>query len=211
MDITQLLSADEISHKLKHKVLPGRLLELADAALIPHYRIDGRVYFYRAEVLRWLKENLIVRIPGSPLPTAVSVTPIFVRPDDAEVPDVLLALTNYLLPLSIQSLGFANFAGVYFLCRDREVVYVGQSKVVAGRVGAHLGQKTFDFAFCMRVPESDLNYVEGQFISALQPEYNVGKHGRLSMPLPREGSQWARNLISGFNGLATPEVEIEDG
>lgn len=70
-----------------------------------------------------------------------------------------------------------------------------------GRVGQHFGKKTFDFAFFLRIPVSDLAFVEREFIMALQPKYNWDKKGkRLIAPPEYAGSytQTGERIIHAF-------------
>jgi hypothetical protein len=66
--------------------------------------------------------------------------------------------------------------GIYFLKLKSEIVYVGQSKSVYGRVSTHKneGKKKFDQVIFMPCAESDLNNFEGFFINLLRPKYNGG-------------------------------------
>lgn len=63
--------------------------------------------------------------------------------------------------------------GVYFLIKDDEVVYVGQSTEILRRIGAHKKDgKDFDsFAF-IECGKADLNRIETKYITALVPELN---------------------------------------
>jgi hypothetical protein len=62
--------------------------------------------------------------------------------------------------------------GIYFLCLDGRVVYVGQSIDVYGRVLYHRTDKDFDSAFFIASTKENLNDVERFFIKYLMPELN---------------------------------------
>jgi len=62
-----------------------------------------------------------------------------------------------------------KLSGVYFLCREQQVVYVGQSVDIYSRLRAH---QDFDAAFAILLDRSDLNTVEGAFIRLLRPVRN---------------------------------------
>jgi len=87
-----------------------------------------------------------------------------------ETPD----LPESLAPLheALYSIKALTISGVYFLLRDEEVVYVGQSSNVAQRIAAGHPEKEFDDAVCLLVPQEQLLEVEAAFISALNPLYN---------------------------------------
>jgi predicted GIY-YIG superfamily endonuclease len=64
-------------------------------------------------------------------------------------------------------------SGIYFLCQDNKVVYIGQSKDVTTRVNGHVGSKEFDSVTAMLVPEELLDEVEQYWIKRVKPELNV--------------------------------------
>jgi len=202
-DIANLLTASEMVARLNNRISEERLLELCESKLVPHFELEGVVLFGKSETERWLRDNLLTAVPAMPVPNRVAVTPIVLHDTPAETPQELASVAAYLIPMPIGSLTYATFSGVYFLCRGGKVVYVGQSANVAGRVGKHCGAKEFDYAFCMRVPKSDLNFVEGEFIRALEPEYNLSKTGRLVAPTG-PGTQYGSKVMADFvNQVAT--------
>lgn len=68
---------------------------------------------------------------------------------------------------------------VYYLCHNREVVYVGQSASVLGRMASHMhgkGRKAFDTVLYTKCQtEEEMLTLERQEIERLRPTYNV-KH-----------------------------------
>tara|TARA_R100001244_G_scaffold18161_1_gene19145 strand:- start:81 stop:455 length:375 start_codon:yes stop_codon:yes gene_type:complete len=79
--------------------------------------------------------------------------------------------------------------GVYFLCRDEKVVYIGQSVTPVCRAASHkretsdgsyANHKDFNNVFFLPWPESDLNSIEGALIRAIDTEYN--RHGPRGAP-----------------------------
>lgn len=178
--IGSLLTPEKMSAQLKGIVSAERLLELAESKLIPHCTIDEVVYFSAGETRKWLNENFVVRHEGveigNGLATIVKVvSPAIKKP---AIPVELRAMSHLLIPMELESVESPPISGVYFLCSNEKVVYIGQSVNVANRVGTHFGFKTFDAVLFLRVPKSDLNYVEGAFIRALQPKYNWTKDGK---------------------------------
>jgi hypothetical protein len=77
-----------------------------------------------------------------------------------------------------------RICGIYFLLRDGEVVYVGQSVATPIRVWTHLSEagKDFDSAFFIEVPPSELTETENAFIAYFDPEYN--RRPGMTQPLP---------------------------
>ena len=183
--IDKLLTPKEMSEKVKGAVGPKRLEELARSQFIPHYVVDGNVMFGAEEAKEWLNHNFVTRVPGVNTDGGVARIINVVGPSLAamDIPMELRAVAGFLVPMALESIETCPFSGVYFLCSKGEVVYVGQSVNVPNRIGQHFGNKTFDMAFFMRLPESDLDFVEGAFIRALEPRYNFGKqHGNLVAP-----------------------------
>lgn len=183
-DVCSLLTAEEMSSKLKGVVSAERLLELASAGMAPHYLVDGDVMFGAQETREWTNHNLVVRRPGRHLGDGMlTIVNVAASPSSsADVPAELRGIAGMLIHLPVASAESVGVPGVYFLCHDNRVVYVGQSVNVLGRVGAHIGEKTFDRIYFARVPMSDLDYVEGCLIAQLRPKYNHSKTGRLVMP-----------------------------
>lgn len=204
-DISSLVTATELSAKLKSLVSEKRLLELAESKMIPHYSIDGHIMFPIARAKQWILNNCVVYHAGEEIGEQGLVTTINVvspTPENTLIPVEIRGISSFLIPLALESVESVSTTGVYFLCSRGKVVYVGQSgKCVVGRIGQHFGKKTFDFAFFLRVPVSDLAFVEREFITALQPKYNWDKKGeRLIAPSDYVGSytQTGERIISAF-------------
>jgi hypothetical protein len=64
--------------------------------------------------------------------------------------------------------------GVYFLVKGGQVVYVGQSRCVAGRIATHHANtsRPFDSWSWLPCDKSQLDTLERLYITALVPEYN---------------------------------------
>ena len=82
------------------------------------------------------------------------------------VPHSLSDILDAAIPLGTQ-------VGIYFLIKDEEVVYVGQSIEIFRRIGKHRNEgKDFDsFAF-IECEKSELDKLEAKYITALAPELN---------------------------------------
>ena len=169
--MNNLKTAEEIA-----SVTPGvsaeRLIELAEAGYAPHYIVDNNgVFFKSREIKDWIFENLIQKKEGKII-GQIRVVCAAAKPTEKP-------------PLSIQNIEQLQQIpphdyqpGVYFLCENDEVVYVGQSVAPSARVAAHRfqGKKSFDRAYLLPVPQSELNDVEARMIKLLEPKLN----GRLS-------------------------------
>jgi hypothetical protein len=73
-----------------------------------------------------------------------------------------------------------NFRGstpcIYFLCRERKIVYIGQSTNLWARLGFHIrSDMEFNRIFALPLKKEDefqINDVELAFIGSIRPEYN---------------------------------------
>ena len=77
---------------------------------------------------------------------------------------------------NLQEIKLVAASGIYFLCRDGEVIYIGQASCAMARLGQHLAEnrKQFDAAFFLPTPLDQLNDVEIKFIKLLNPPSNKG-------------------------------------
>jgi len=65
-----------------------------------------------------------------------------------------------------------SVTGIYFLVKDEKIVYVGQSTNIFARVGTHKMDKDFDKAVYFECPSTELDDLEYELITVLQPKYN---------------------------------------
>lgn len=155
------LIADELGMSV------DRVLELANSHFMPHWRIDGgEPLFQLAEVKKWAAKNLIKRIDGQELPFNLKI--MIAPPKAVDAPETIREIDNLKqVPINLYP------PGIYFLVKDDEVVYVGQSVNPIARIGNHT-DKDFDRAYMIPVPSSMLNDVEGALIRAINPPLNSG-------------------------------------
>jgi len=66
-------------------------------------------------------------------------------------------------------------SGIYFLCLDGKIKYVGQAENVSVRVYTHYkeGIKNFDSVFFISCPKNQLFELENSLIKYFRPEYNI--------------------------------------
>lgn len=93
-------------------------------------------------------------------------------------------------------------SGIYFLMRDDECVYIGQSVNVLKRLAQHIdeGEKHFDDIVVWPVPRDRLRDVERVLIRTLAPQYNVkdnhGDYGAAFVQLAKDlGDEQGADLI----------------
>ncbi len=66
-----------------------------------------------------------------------------------------------------------SFSGIYMLCKDHRIVYVGRTSVALQRISQHMQSKEFDDVVFVQLDEQWVNVVEGALIAALRPPLNV--------------------------------------
>lgn len=145
---------------------PARLLDLANARIVPHVRTDrGEPLFHLPQLRRHIARYLTEACPGAPLP--LNLRPVVTDPVTIDVP----------LSLSLVKSRLAEYepvpACVYFLVGGQEVVYVGQSTKLPVRLQQHReAGKSWERVLYMPLPEAELAAVESAWIRALKPPLN---------------------------------------
>lgn len=62
--------------------------------------------------------------------------------------------------------------GIYFLFKNHELIYIGQSEDIFKRVPIHLGSKDFNNWNYIEYENENLNNIEAEFILKFQPKQN---------------------------------------
>ena len=181
-DVTHVTSIDEFPAGLKNAaeisamlgLAENRVIELADARIIPHWRIeDGAPLFKPAEVRKWVAKNMMHRFDGSNLPIQLRV--MIDPPQAKDAPQSIREIKN------LKEVPIHEYPpGVYFLVGEHSgvserVLYIGQSLNPIARIGDHRKSKTFERAYMIPVPSFLLDAVEGALIRAFNPPLNSGK------------------------------------
>ena len=176
------------------------LINLAESGYAPHYRIkDGPPMFKLSEIKEWVKNNLLNAHGGRVLPKVVRVFNGN-EPQREAVPSSIRRVQGL---RDISSLLFIG-PGIYFLCKEQEVVYVGQSVNATARVHQH-AKKEFDSVFFLPWPEDDLSRIEAAFIRFLQPPLNGRqKNGLPIMPQSVSEKEAGRILESLIQEVSVP-------
>lgn len=185
MDIKDLKTAKQLPAAVTKLITPEEIEDLSRNGMCPHYRLvnplkDKVVYLYNPnEVHEWVNKELLKYFPYKFEP----VLTIFqynqtISAEDTQIPPPELAAVRNLLRLPISSTCMTP-PGIYFLCREGKVVYVGQSVNVLGRVMTHVseGQKEFESAFFIPVAEQHLDKIEQAFMKTFRPVYNLSNSG----------------------------------
>jgi hypothetical protein len=184
---------------------PNRLLDLANGGFAPHYRIDGGAPLFRiSELKRWAAVNLMQVVEGRDRPAPVRVIAPAPRVVDfRKVPQALREIVG-LCDITDEIMR----TGVYFLCRDGCVLYVGQSINAAARVAEHYRRYEFESVLFLPWPGDDLDRLEAALIRELRPPLN-GKTSNGHMRAPLGGDDAA--VIAGLtNAPAVAETGAEN-
>ena len=156
---------------------------LADGGFMPHYRIDdGKPLFRLQDVKAWAANNILQECKGDRLPPRLFLQKMSEPPpfDVSKMPVELSGLEG-LLDVSHW---VGPTCGIYFLIKDRELAYIGQSVHAASRIVGHSQEKSFNSAYFLPVPKSELNRVEGALIRFFEPPLNgrVVVGGKITAP-----------------------------
>ena len=187
-----LKTADEICQGIG--ISAERLIQLADSGYAPHWRIDGGAPLFRlGEVKEWLSKNVLERVNGKPLPQPFIVSVSKDRISDyRHVPEQLKQI-----PGLVDITNETRRSGIYFLCEDNELLYIGQSVNVASRISTHHHSGKFNRVIFMAWPPDDLDNVEGALIRTLRPPLN-GKtpNGKMMAPESNKSYDEIMQLVS---------------
>lgn len=69
--------------------------------------------------------------------------------------------------------------GIYFLFKDEELVYIGQSTNINKRVHDHIIDKKFNTYTYIQFPKFKLDEMEKKFIRIYSPKYNIIHKGKI--------------------------------
>jgi hypothetical protein len=84
--------------------------------------------------------------------------------------------------------------GIYFLCRDGALLYIGQSVNVGARIADHYRRYEFNSVFFLPWPQDDLNRMEAALIRTLRPTLN-GKSVNGKMKTSAGGEAADANML----------------
>lgn len=101
------------------------------------------------------------------------------------------------------SMRYEPFCGIYFLIRDYEIVYVGQSINIFARMADHRRSKSFDsFAYLKCCADKDvLDFLESTYIHIFKPRLNI---------CPRTGAKYAPLNLAKTIQVAKEKNYIND-
>jgi hypothetical protein len=146
-----------------------RLLDLADAQIAPHWRIDGGPpQFVLSELKDWAIRHLVKQYDGKPIPTKLLIVYEAGTVNPQGLPKAIQELEGLRDVTELLQLR----SGIYFLCELGQVVYIGQSVNAASRIADHRNGKDFDRVLFLPWPRFDLSRIEAALIKVLRPPLN---------------------------------------
>jgi len=176
-----LKTPEEVSAALVKRrcdIAADEIRGFADAGYIPCFwwQVNGErrgPYLQSGAVYNWVVLNCLSEQPGMGFPKSISVYAPLQGRSKAAVKVGRLPTALHALAGNIFSVDSFRVVGIYFLVKDNDIVYVGQSIEVPSRVRGHKSTgKKFDSAYFIPVPEAALNEVERAFIAVLKPPLN---------------------------------------
>lgn len=164
--LSSLKTAEEVSAAVRMSA--ARLMELAEACVVSHFRIDGGPpLFSLADLKSYVRQYLTAVHPGAPLP--IDLRPIMLRSVENPVPLALAMVQERLCECPIADIPPC----VYFLIENDAVLYIGQSRNLPARLSQHSQDgKRWNRVLFLPVPAERLLEVETEWIRTLQPPMN---------------------------------------
>ena len=164
--LSSLKTATEVAGAVRMSA--RRILELSEAQVLPHFRIDGgEPLFNLASLKAYVRQHLVDACAGAPLP--MDLRPIVTGPVPTSVPTALAMVGQRLRECPV----LETPPCVYFLIEEDAVRYVGQSRDLLARLAQHRhAGRQWERTLFLPVPQSELLCVEAHWIRQLRPPWN---------------------------------------
>ena len=177
MKIPKLKTIDELSSSCMKLFSKEDVVKFAKENIIPHYIIinpytkkEYGLLFDEQELDKWIRDNATQKMDGINLPELKFINSSFVIPQSAVPKELLLIKNLYEIPQSILN----TPPGIYFLCIDGNIQYIGQAKHILNRILGHVneGKKDFNSVFFIACPLHTLDGLESALIRKFKPPLN---------------------------------------
>ena len=178
IDFTKLITIEEVS-KL-YGIKQEKIMEWVNACLCPYYLLAGEgPLFKKMEIKKWISDNKIIKCNGKPILTLQKILTRSADKFNIYLPNALKAIKG----LCIFTFE-AAISGIYFLCVNDEVVYIGSSENIHTRILVHTNGssrmlelkkeygKEITAAYYLPVVSSEMRRLEDEFIQIIQPKLN---------------------------------------
>lgn len=178
--INKLRQAKDITGGITKYLSPAQFIELAKNHSIPHYILtnpitkEETILFFQQDVYDWFEEYQVKKINFRFVPELVFLKfdsiGYSIQPTDIIPPQ--LSLLKYLYKLPIANLHTPP--GIYFLCLENQIVYVGKAVDIRNRVMGHKNEmvKQFDSVYFICAHIDQLLRIEEACIKFFNPPYN---------------------------------------
>jgi hypothetical protein len=179
--IASLRKLSELKGKVKEFFTDEEIMKMVENFQLPHYVLtnpitqERTVYFISSEVNEWVAKHCIQQHKCE---FEQTIEVILFNYDTHKVsscdsvPTELSSVKDlYKLPVGL----YSTPPGIYFLCLGNEIVYIGQSVNIAGRVRDHRMDKTksFDAVYFLPCYKNNLDSLERKFIKYFKPKHNT--------------------------------------
>jgi excinuclease UvrABC nuclease subunit len=187
--LKELKEAHQLTPSIYKIVTADDLLKMAQDGLCPHYILQHPItkeikhYFKSSEIHDWLKSNYM-SYNNDWMDKAMvfhHFNEKLMFPESHRVP---LELSNVDKLFEIPRDVLNTPPGVYFLCHESKIVYIGMSTHIGSRIMTHSkeGQKVFDAVYFITCGIRRVAEVETALIRYFKPKYNFDKTGERDLP-----------------------------
>jgi len=178
IDASKLKQIQDCKGRLKEIVGDNGVMQLAKEGILPHYVIlnpitkEESIWFIPSEINNWFENNYIKYNSGH-------FTPKFefiyfnrdLHKPNKEVPHELSKIKDlYKLPFE----NISTPPGIYFLCKENSIQYVGQASNISKRILTHIsdGIKDFTDVYFITCTLNRLTELESALIRVFNPPLN---------------------------------------
>jgi hypothetical protein len=180
VDVNKLRKANELKGKITQFLNPQQIEQLAINRAIPHYELTNPLtgktsaWFLQDEVYEWLK-TYFVKYDFTLLPELIFVnfneSGYQIYPTDKVPPELSMVKPLYKLPMA----NLNTPPGVYFLCNEGKIIYIGKAVNVGSRLLEHKRnpEKVFDIVFFISCHLDQLLRIECACIKFFKPLLNI--------------------------------------
>jgi|694.fasta_scaffold79329_2 hypothetical protein len=178
LETNKLRKIQDCKGRLKEIVGDEGVLQLAKDGICPHYIItnpitkEESIWFIASEINEWFDKNFVNYRDGL---FVQNYTFLHFNKElhkvRGQIPEELSRIKElYHLPME----NISTPPGIYFLCKNNKIQYIGQAGNVANRVITHIteGLKDFDSVYFISCSINRLTELESSLIRYFQPELN---------------------------------------
>jgi len=182
MKIPNLRELSECKGQMKKLIGEKHIMDLVKNYNCPHYVLTNpisnkpMILFNSSELEEWLSQNFLKKVDAM-VPLVENYNFTFLHFDrekmraKGDIPMQLSSIKDlYEIPLE----NLVTPPGIYFLCLDGNIEYIGRSENIIMRTSTHIkeGIKKFDSIYFITCPPSRLSELEANLIKFYKPPLN---------------------------------------